>query len=134
MNHDKTVSPRVVATDTHRSIENPSEDALHDLLADMNLSVPFVIVDRFDSSEPGDHFIQVHLDEAVDPQRGHGYIVEFRDGGPDAHFRATVSDTTPWDAISSPAFDTVVNVIQDWAFGRGGWRTALSWEPLDFDA
>lgn len=133
MTHDKTASPRVVATDSYRTIEDPSETQLHDILADMNLSVPFVIVDRFDSPQPGDYYIQVHLDEQVDPSQGHGYIVEFRDGGPDAHFRATISDDAPWDSVFSPAFETVVNAVQDWAFRREGWRTALAWERLEFD-
>ncbi|MEV6325550.1 hypothetical protein AB0M45_30920 [Nocardia sp. NPDC051787] len=92
-----------------------------------------MIVDRFDSPQPGDYYIQVHLDEQVDPNQRHGYIVEFRDGGPDAHFRATISDDTPCDSVFSPAFDTVVNAVQDWAFRREGWRTALAWEQLEFD-
>ncbi|WP_249643993.1 hypothetical protein [Nocardia sputi] len=133
MTRDQTASPRVVATDSYRTVENPSETQLHDILADMNLSAPFVIVDRLDGPQPGDYYIQVHLDEQVDPEQGHGYIVEFRDGGPDAHFRATVSDDAPWDSAFSPAFDTVVNAVQDWAFQRGDWRTALSWERLEFD-
>ena len=123
-----------MASDSYRTIKEPSETQLHDILADMNLSAPFVIVDRLDDQEPGDHYIQVHLDERVDPKLGRGYIVEFRDGGPEAHFRATVSDDAPWDSAFSPAFDTVVNVIQGWAFQREGWRTALTWERLEFDS
>lgn len=133
MTHDKTVSPRISASDPYRTIADPSETQLHDLLADLNLSAPFLVVDRFDSPDPGDHYIQVHLDETVDPERGHGYIVEFREGGPDEHFRATVRDDMPWDAVSSPAFDTVVNTLRDWAFQHEGWRTALPWERLEFD-
>ncbi|WP_416564921.1 hypothetical protein [Nocardia testacea] len=122
-----------MATDARRTLENPSATQLHDLLADMNLSAPFVIVDRLDGSKPGHHYIQVHLDERIDPALGHGYLVEYRDGGPDAHFRATVSDDAPWGSASSPAFDTVVTVVQHWAARRECWRTALAWERMDWD-
>ncbi|WP_280496957.1 hypothetical protein [Nocardia asiatica] len=132
MTGDQTTSPRVVATDSYRTIDNPSETQLHDILADMNLSVPFVIVDRLDGPEPGDYYIQVHLDDQVDPDRGRGYIVEFRDGGPHAHFHAAIRDDAPWGSVFSPAFDTVVKTVQDWAFQREGWRTALAWERLEF--
>ncbi|MEU7769611.1 hypothetical protein AB0B25_31755 [Nocardia sp. NPDC049190] len=133
MTYDKTESPQVVATDSYRTIEDPSETQLHDILADMNARAPFVIVDRFDSREPGDHYIQVRLDEQVDPGQGHCYIVERRDGGPSKYYRATISDDRPWGSGSSAAFDTVVNAVQDWAFRREGWRTALGWEQIKLD-
>ncbi|MGK8524913.1 hypothetical protein ACRS6B_26745 [Nocardia asteroides] len=129
---NETTAPKVVVTDAYRTIENPSETQLHDFLADMNSSVPFVIVDRLDGLEPGDYYIQVHLDEQVDPDEGHGYIIEFRDGGPGAHFRATISDDAPWGSAFSPAFGSVVKTVQDWAVQREGWRTALAWERLEF--
>ncbi|MGX1778842.1 hypothetical protein ACWIGW_42520 [Nocardia brasiliensis] len=134
MTQDQTPSPRLVATDSSRTIENPSRTELHDILADMSFNAPFVIVDRLGGSEPGDFYIQVHLDEDVDPADGHGYVVEFRDGGPDAHFRATTSDDASWDSVFSPAFETVVKVVQDWAFRHEGWRTALPWEQVQFDS
>lgn len=131
---DHTGSPRVVATDSDRTIENPSRTQLHDILADMSFNAPFVIVDRLGGPEPGDYYIQVHLDEDVDPADGHSYIIEFRDGGPDAHFRATTRDDAPWGSVFSPAFEAVVKVVQDWAFQREGWRTELSWEQVRFDS
>lgn len=97
---DHTGSPRVVATDSDRTIENPSRTQLHDILADMSFNAPFVIVDRLGGPEPGDYYIQVHLDEDVDPADGHSYIVEFRDGGPDAH-SAPRPETTHRGAASS---------------------------------
>ncbi|WP_246127534.1 hypothetical protein [Amycolatopsis rhizosphaerae] len=129
---EQPTAPRIVATDSHRTIEGPSETQLHDLLADINLSVPFVIVERLDD-DPGDHYLQVRLDERVDPNQGRAYLVEFRDGGPEAHFRAVVSDNSPWDSAFSPAFDTVVSTVQSWAFQREDWRTALAWERLEFE-
>lgn len=121
-------------TDSYRTIDNPSAEDLHDIIADLNLSVPFVVVDRLDGPDPGDYYIQLHLDEQVSPDDGHSYIIEFRDGGPDAHFRSVVSDDAPWDSAFSPAFDAVVKVVQDWAFQRERWRAALQWERLEFNS
>lgn len=58
---------------------------------------------------------------------------EYGGGGPDAHFRTVVSDDAPWDSAFSPAFDAVVEVVQDWAFQRERWRVALQWKRLEFD-
>jgi hypothetical protein len=126
-----TASPlRAIAADG-RVIDNPSAVDLHDLFADMNFAHPFVIVERPDLLPSGQHYMQVHMDLKIDPDEGRGYLVEYRDGGPDRHFRAAVRDDAPWDRVWSPAFEQVVKVLQDWAFQRAGWREAMSWERID---
>jgi hypothetical protein len=125
-----TVPPlRAIAADGP-VLDNPSAVNLHDLLAAMNFRYPFVIVERPDLLPSGQHYMQVHMDLDIDPEKGRGYFVEYRDGSPDRHFRAVVRDDSPWGS-HSPAFERVVKVLQDWAFQRDGWREAMSWERID---
>jgi len=133
--HDmnEMVEVRATSAAPERAVDNPSDEALHDLLAAMNFRYPYIIVERPNRVPLGHYYIQVHMDEHVDPEDGRGYFIEYRDGGPDRHFRATVHDTAPWDSAYSPAFELVVKVVQDWASQRPGWRDALSWERIDFE-
>jgi hypothetical protein len=126
-----TVSPLRAITADGRELDNPSAVDLHDLLAEMNFRHAFLIVERPDLLPSGQHYMQVHMDRDIDPDKGRGYFVEYRDGGPDRHFRAVARDDAPWDMVYSPAFERVVKVLQDWAFQRDGWRDAMSWERLD---
>ena len=98
------------------SFDDPSEDDLFDLLSEMNRRGPFVIVERLDREPVGQHFMQVYLNGDGSCQ------VEFRDGGADRHFQATVPG--PFDMVGHFA---VAHVLQDWAFDRPGWREALPW-------
>ncbi|AXG79733.1 hypothetical protein [Streptomyces paludis] len=100
------------------SWDDPSEDKLHDLLADMSLTWRFVIVERHDLEPAGQHYMQVRLNDDL------SYRVEYREGGPDRHFQAHV----PCDH-GAFAVEPVAVVLQDWAFGRPGWREALPWAP-----
>lgn len=127
----RTVTPLRVTTANGPVLDNPSAVDLHDMLAAMNFRYPFVIVERTDLAPPGEHYIQVHMDLDIDPDEGRGYFVEYRDGGPDRHFRAVARDNAPWGSAWSPAFERVVKVVQDWAFQRHGWREAMSWERID---
>ncbi|KAL2864331.1 uncharacterized protein BJX67DRAFT_383805 [Aspergillus lucknowensis] len=117
---------RISATDGDRTLDNPSPEQLHDLLADMNLTDNFVVVE--DTNSNGNYFIQVALD--ADPPYG-GYTVEYRDGGPDAHFQATVLRESDWGSVFDPGFERVVSVVCDWAAGGRSWRSALEWRVLD---
>ncbi|MFD6326101.1 hypothetical protein ACFWOL_25285 [Streptomyces sp. NPDC058442] len=112
--------PLIRATEAGgKSIDDPSEVAVHDLLADMNLSHPFVIVERTDGEPVDQHFMQVHLNEDF------SYQVEYREGGDHLHFEAHV----PWQGdIVGP--EPVAKVIGDWMRGGDSWRTALPWTPL----
>jgi hypothetical protein len=124
-------SPLQVTTADGRVLNNPSAVNLHDLLANMNFRYPFLIVERSDLLPLGEHYIQIHMDLDIDPDKGRGYFIEYRDGGPDLHFRAIARDDAPWDSAWSPAFERVVKVVQDWAFRRDGWREAMPWERID---
>lgn len=128
--------PHIRATDGDRVIDRPSEEQLHDLLADMNLSCNFVIVERLATdmdpdSNPDAYFIQVALNE--EPNRG-SYQVEYRDGNSDAHFQAIVLRESEWGRAFDSGFDQVVQVVCDWAADRPGWRTTLPWKPLDLNS
>ncbi|OAQ64345.1 hypothetical protein VFPPC_05627 [Pochonia chlamydosporia 170] len=115
----------IKATDGDRVLDDPSDEQLHDLLADMNLSCNFVIVERLDRG--GEHYIQVALSE--EPNYG-SYQVEYRDGRPDAHFEATVLRDSDWDSILDHGFERVMQVVCDWVADNARWRTALPWKPL----
>ncbi|CUW27145.1 MULTISPECIES: hypothetical protein [Streptomyces] len=98
--------------------DDPSEDKLHDLLADMSLTWRFVIVERLDREPAGQHYMQVYLNDDL------SYRVEYREGGPDRHFQARVPRESDIFAV-----EPVAEVVRDWAFGRPGWREALAWTP-----
>ncbi|MEW1721096.1 hypothetical protein [Streptomyces sp. NPDC093109] len=100
------------------SWDDPSEVQLHDLLADMNLRWRFVIVERLDLEPAGQHYMQVYLNDDL------SYQVEYREGGPDRHFQAHVPREHELFSL-----EPVADVLQDWAFGRPGWREALPWVP-----
>jgi hypothetical protein len=96
--------------------DDPSEEQLHDLLADMSLTWRFVIARRLDLEPADQHYMQVYLNDDL------SYQVEYREGGPDKHFQAWVPRVHEVFAV-----EPVAKVLQDWAFGRAGWRNALAW-------
>ncbi|MFF5158394.1 hypothetical protein ACFY3N_19520 [Streptomyces sp. NPDC000348] len=100
------------------SWDDPSEEQLHDLLADMSLTWRFVIVERLGPEPAGQHCMQVRLNDDLSHQ------VEYREGGPDRHLRARVPREHEVSAV-----EPVAEVLQDWAFGRPGRREALPWAP-----
>lgn len=120
---------KIRATDGVRVLDDPSEEQLHDLLADMNLSCNIVIVERLGSNPVAcDDFIQVMLNS--DPNYG-SYLVEYREGGPAAHFQTIVLRDSDWDSILDSGFEQVVRVVCDWAAGNHSWRSALPWKLLE---
>ncbi|MGW1846338.1 hypothetical protein [Streptomyces sp. NPDC001966] len=100
------------------SWDDPSDDQLHDLLADMSLTWRFVVVHRLGLEPAGQHYMQVHLNDDL------SYQVEYRDGGSDRHFHAHVPRAHEVFAV-----EPVAEVLRDWARGRPGWREALPWAP-----
>ncbi|MFE1408287.1 hypothetical protein ACFW5D_32645 [Streptomyces sp. NPDC058770] len=102
------------------SWDDPTEEQLHDLLADMTLTSRFVIVRRLDLSPADQHYMQVYLNDDL------SYQVEYREGGPEKHFQAWVDtrDQGPF------AVEPVAEVLRGWAFGRASWRQALPWVPF----
>lgn len=57
-----------------RTVDDPSEEALHDLLAEMSLSCRFVILHRLDLEPVDQHYLQVYLNDDL------SYRVEYREG------------------------------------------------------
>ncbi|MFB6394962.1 hypothetical protein [Polymorphospora lycopeni] len=111
--------PTVRAIDASEQVfDDPSEVALHDLLADMNLRQRFVIVERLDREPAGHHYMQVYLNDDL------SYQVEYREGGADRHFQAQVPRRP--DVIG---VESVARILADWASDRPGWRDALPWVP-----
>ncbi|WP_420082290.1 hypothetical protein ACN6AT_04885 [Streptomyces sp. JL4002] len=98
--------------------DDPSEDRLHDLLADMSLSSRFVVVRRLDAEPADQHYMQVYLNDDL------SYQVEYREGGPDRHFQT-------WIARGPGVFtvEPAAEVLQGWAAGRPGWREEQTWVP-----
>ncbi|MGW0781241.1 hypothetical protein [Streptomyces sp. NPDC002913] len=100
------------------SWDDPSDDRMHDLLADMSLTWRFVIFERLELEPADQHYIQVYLNDDL------SYRVEYREGGPDRHFHAHVPRTHEVFAV-----EPVAKVVQDWARGGPAWRNALAWAP-----
>ncbi|MET7365900.1 hypothetical protein ABZS61_08715 [Streptomyces sp. NPDC005566] len=98
--------------------DDPSEDQLHDLLADLSLAGRFVVVWRLDLESADQHYMQVFLNDDL------SYQVEYREGGPDRHFQTWVPRGRGVFAV-----EPVAEVLQGWACERPGWRGALSWVP-----
>ncbi|MFD5320669.1 hypothetical protein [Streptomyces sp. NPDC127098] len=99
--------------------EAPTDEQLHDLIADLNLRHRFLIVERLASPDPQQHYIQVYLEDDL------SHTVEHREGGPHAHYTARIPrDPTPW------ATEPVARVIASWAADDDNWRDALPWQPL----
>lgn len=99
--------------------DDPDEDTLYDLLSELNLVHRFLIVERADSPDPGQHYIQVYLED------DHSCLVEYRDGGPHAHCQARIP--APY---ALHGHDLAADVVKSWARDDGQWRAALPWSPL----
>jgi hypothetical protein len=106
---------RAIESDGH-SWDDPSEERLHDLLADMNLWHRFVIVERAGREPTGQHYMQVYLNDDL------SYLVEYREGSADQHFQARIARQPDMIGV-----DPVARVVSDWAFDRPGWRDTLPW-------
>ncbi|HUQ63538.1 MAG TPA: hypothetical protein VM121_07285 [Acidimicrobiales bacterium] len=91
--------------------DDPSEDLLYDLLGDVERGdEQFMVVER--TSDPsGQTYLQAILGDSG------GWILERRDGGPDAHYRA-----------SSAELRTVHAAVTAWAFELPDWANAVFWQ------
>lgn len=96
--------------------DDPSEDVLGDLLADLNLRWRFMIIERLDREPEGQHYLQVYLNDDL------SYQVEYREGEASRHFQAHVPRRPELDG-----YELVRRVVAGWAFDRTGWRDALPW-------
>lgn len=100
--------------------DDPAEDILYDLLSELNLVHRFLVVERTESTDRGQHYIQVYLEDDG------SCLVEYREGGPHAHFQARVPAP-----FAMHGHDIAAGVVKSWARDDDRWRTALPWVPLD---
>ncbi|MFG2141331.1 DUF6891 domain-containing protein [Streptomyces sp. NPDC048650] len=102
-----------VTTETGPELSRPAPAELAAVLRRIGADADhFAVVERIPADDQ--RFVQVWRD-------GDGpFTVEYREGGPQAHFRAESTDA-----------DQVAAVFLDWARGGESWRTALGWQPLD---
>ncbi len=97
----------VEAGDTY---EDPSEDVLFTLLADVEEGHGrFVIVERT-ADTSGQTYAQAYRNDDGT------YLVEHRDGGPGAHYRASSKDVRQ-----------AHKVLTQWAFQLDGWTDEVTW-------
>jgi len=102
-----------------RRVDDPSAEQIHDLLADLSLNVPFLILERLDREPIDQHYMQTHLCDDL------SYQVEFRDGSEDRHFQAYVPRQPDLVGVQP-----VADLFSAWMADRPGWRDTLDWQPL----
>ncbi|MFI6008287.1 hypothetical protein ACIBAG_05590 [Streptomyces sp. NPDC051243] len=103
-------------TESGQTYDDPDEETLYDLLSELNLRYRFLIVERPDSPQ---HYIQVRLEDDG------SCLVEYRDGGPHAHYQARIP--APY---AFHGHDTAAGIVNSWAHDDDQWRTALPWTFL----
>ncbi|MEU4779981.1 hypothetical protein [Micromonospora sp. NPDC023633] len=100
--------------------DDPTEELLLDLAERVHsMGEEFLVVNRTGAPD-GQTFIQCA--ETRDDDGMWRLVVEYREGGPDRHFRAYVDE-----------LDVLQSVITGWAAGRLDWRGGLEWERHTFD-
>lgn len=100
---------------------DPTEDALYDLLADMDLRNRFVILERLDLEPVDQHYMQAYLNDDL------SYQVEYREGSAERHYQVHVP--RPPEVIGP---ESIAKVMTDWGRDRQGWREAMPWGPKPF--
>ncbi|MFB7548916.1 hypothetical protein [Streptomyces sp. NPDC056154] len=105
-----------------RTVDDPTEEVLGDLLSEMNLRHRFVILERLDLEPVDQHYIQVYLND------DYSYQVEYREGSADKHYQAYVPRL---HEVFGPEA-SIAKVMTDWAHDRQGWREVLPWVPKPF--
>ncbi|WP_327096165.1 hypothetical protein OIE68_40535 [Nocardia vinacea] len=117
-----------------RTLADPTDTEVHDLFADLNARWPFAIVERLDREPSEQFYFQIHLDYVgdqdpdLDEEVDVDYDVEFRDGGPDKHYRARIAGLYGFAGM-----DLVHKVYCAWRAEDPGLADLLSWELLELD-
>lgn len=100
-------------------VDDPSETAVHDLLADLSGNCPFLIVERTDREPADQHYIQACLNDDG------SYTVEHREGGPERHFTGNLPAPSFLEGV-----EPLARIMNDWARCGVEWRKALAWAPM----
>ncbi|MER7209390.1 hypothetical protein ABT340_20200 [Streptosporangium sp. NPDC000239] len=132
----RMAAPRLRASDASgRVLDDPTDTEVHDLFADLNARWMFAIVERLDREPAGQFYFQVHLDYAggqnpdADEEVDVDYDVEFREGGPDEHYRARITGLYGFAGL-----DLVHRAYRAWRTEDPGLRDLLSWRSLKFES
>ena len=118
-----------------RTLDDPSDTNVHDLFADLNARCSFAIVERLDREPTDQFYLQIHLDYVgdqdpdVDQEVDIDYDVEFRNGGPDRHYRARITGLYGFAGL-----DLVHKVYRAWRTEDPELARLLQWELLQFDS
>ncbi|MFE9765758.1 hypothetical protein ACFYPC_14715 [Streptomyces sp. NPDC005808] len=113
--------PRLRMTDAAgQSWDDPSDTQIQRLFASLNLSCPFLALQRLDVPNDSQYYLQIALNDDLT------MVLEYRDRGPTEHYRADV----PLQAESG-GDEIVIPVLLDWAARRPGWRGTLPWQRWD---
>jgi hypothetical protein len=93
--------------------KDPSEDMLFELLTDIEDGrEQFLVVERTADTSGQTYVQSIREGDAT-------YVVERRDGAPEAHFR--IGSLSKRDAHA---------ILTGWAFELSGWATDHPWEPV----
>ncbi|MER5384767.1 hypothetical protein ABT040_31650 [Streptomyces sp. NPDC002688] len=111
-----------VTDETGGTWDDPTESQVQRLYAGLNLRCRFLVLDRLDVPGGGRTYLQIALNDDLT------MVVEYREGGPDAHYRAEVPFTA-----ERGGDDLVVPVLRGWTSRRAGWRGALPWVRWDVE-
>ncbi|MFF3227021.1 hypothetical protein ACFYV7_29785 [Nocardia suismassiliense] len=132
-------APKLRASDASgQTLEDPTDTQVHDLFAGLNARWPFAIVERLDREPTGEFYFQIHLDYVgdqnpdADEEVDIDYDVEFRDGGPDKHYRARVAGAYRIDGMDLAYL--VYTVYSAWRAEDPRLEDLLSWELLKSDS
>jgi hypothetical protein len=107
--------PTLRATEaTGDSWDDPDADKLRDLIRELTPDNRFLVVERHDRISLWQHYMQVYLNDDA------SYDIEFREGGPQTHFR-----------VQHTKADEAADVLVRWATDEKGWREALAWQRWD---
>lgn len=97
-----------------RTWDDPSEDLLFTLLEDIESGEgTFLVVTRTADASGQTYAQALRRDDG-------SYLVEHREGGPDAHFGTVVADVRAAHAL-----------LAGWAFEKDGWSDSATWTPVD---
>lgn len=107
--------PTLRATEaTGDSWDDPEEDKIRELVHGLTPDNRFLVVERHDRTSLWQYYMQVYLAEDA------SFDLEFREGGPQAHFRAR--HVKP---------DRAADILVRWSTDESGWREAVEWERWD---
>ncbi len=118
-----TIRIRATIDGVDKTWDDPTETQIFDLVSELNRRHRFLILDRVDGGD-GERYMQICLSDDLG-----SYEIEYREGGPEAHFAAAISRDDEFGA-----HELAAGVLVQWAFGREGWQKAVTWQHLDFGA